>query len=230
MDRVMNQTRNAFEGERHTQQPNSTTWVSNTHSECKAVVVAESRLESATDDNEVRSDETRYLINRWEAEGRVECSLPETEGEVDPVGATTVEEEGSGETLYRINRELLGDWERNEEENITEAVGGGGRDDTDLAYDVELVNQGERLSEISSEEEDSIEVGEAKTVWYRGGISFESSDEEEIHERLVRRRGGGKKRLDLRPKLPKQGKKPPFIQGRTQTTRKLCLGAKPKSK
>ncbi|MED6146738.1 hypothetical protein PIB30_037461 [Stylosanthes scabra] len=76
------------------------------------------------------------------------------------------------------------------------------------------------------EEEDIVaEATEYKRIWSRGGISFDSNDEEEVLERLE-----GKKRVDMRPKKQRNGRKPPCIQGRTLATRTLRLGAKFKLK
>ncbi|MED6118510.1 hypothetical protein PIB30_003256 [Stylosanthes scabra] len=73
------------------------------------------------------------------------CFDPATEVEAELEGVAAEEEEGSKETLYRINRDPLGEWDRNEEVSLTESVGGEDRDVTDLAWNTELVNQGERL-------------------------------------------------------------------------------------
>ncbi|MED6176434.1 hypothetical protein PIB30_088185, partial [Stylosanthes scabra] len=71
------------------------------------------------------------------------------------------------------------------------------------------------------EEDSLVEVEAARTIWKRGGLSFDSSDEEEVTTKLVRRKIECKKRADLRLKLSHQGKKSPCIQGRTLATRKL---------
>ncbi|MED6124277.1 hypothetical protein PIB30_057471 [Stylosanthes scabra] len=95
---------------------------------------------------------------------------------------------------------------------------------------VKLAVESKEIGTESSEEGSLLEVVEAKGVWGRGGLSFNSSDEEEVIARLVKRRPEGKKRSDFRPKKQCQGKRPPCLQGRTLTTRKLRLGAKPKLK
>ncbi|MED6163570.1 hypothetical protein PIB30_081282, partial [Stylosanthes scabra] len=57
-----------------------------------------------------------------------------------------------------------------------------------------------------SEEDNSIEAAEAKDVWCRGGLTFESSGEGEALARLVEKLKK-KKWPDFRPKKRKQGRK-----------------------
>ncbi|MED6164649.1 hypothetical protein PIB30_092245 [Stylosanthes scabra] len=57
--------------------------------------------------------------------------------------------------------------------------------------------------DVESEDEDGhVEASETK-VWDKGGISFYSSDEEEVLARLAERKIVGKGRIDLRPRKQK---------------------------
>ncbi|MED6134646.1 hypothetical protein PIB30_038927 [Stylosanthes scabra] len=77
------------------------------------------------------------------------------------------------------------------------------------------------LSENLSDDDVSAEAAVAKRVWSTGGISFGSSDEDEIAARLTNRRKGGKHRA----KNQKQARKPNCLQGRTLATRSLRSGS-----
>ncbi|MED6226729.1 hypothetical protein PIB30_106589, partial [Stylosanthes scabra] len=74
---------------------------------------------------------------------------------------------------------------------------------------------------ISEDEHSLVEATAAKEIWGRGDQFFDSSDEEEVRAKLSRQKIEGKKRIDLRPKVQRQGKKTPCIQGRTLALRKL---------
>ncbi|MED6160567.1 hypothetical protein PIB30_052622 [Stylosanthes scabra] len=82
----------------------------------------------------------------------------------------------------------------------------------------------------SIEDDDSFaEIIAAKEIWCRAGLFIGSSEEEEIHSKLVRQKKvEGKRRPDFKPKEQRQGKKPPCIHGRSFATRKLMSGTKPK--
>ncbi|MED6145223.1 hypothetical protein PIB30_023172 [Stylosanthes scabra] len=76
-------------------------------------------------------------------------------------------------------------------------------------------------------EDSSVEILAAKEIWCRAGLYIGSSEEEEIHSKLVRQKKvEGKKRPDLRPKEQRQGKKLPCIQGKSFVTRKLMSETK----
>ncbi|MED6210122.1 hypothetical protein PIB30_061118 [Stylosanthes scabra] len=136
--------------------------------------------------------------------------------EVNPSNRVSdeIEEVLSDETLYRLNedcvelarfRELaiqMEDNDGNSENHLVDVVEDG-TDDHNRDW--------ERHSVFSSEEDNSIEVAEVKDSWHRGGLTFESSDEDESLARLVERKIEGKKRSNLRPKKQKQGRKPPCI-------------------
>ncbi|MED6121747.1 hypothetical protein PIB30_033090 [Stylosanthes scabra] len=85
--------------------------------------------------------------------------------------------------------------------------------------------------DVESEDEDGrVEASETKKVWDKEGISFYSSDEEEVLARLAERKIIGKWRIDLRPRKQKQGRKVPCLEGKTITTRTLRLASKIKLK
>ncbi|MED6143031.1 hypothetical protein PIB30_002853 [Stylosanthes scabra] len=225
---------NTLEGGGNVFQPEQVEPLGDTQSECVAVDRVEQCRRSDVDESRDMSDEMLYLINKWENEG-----IRFDDGRTDEVnsacllvngldGIETESEEYSDKTLYRLPSDELGRDEDLQSLADFEVEGDKGADE--LGCDNDIVGQGDRQSDVSSEEEDSVEAGEARSVWNRSGIGFESSDEEEILERLVRRKIEGKRRPDLRPKSTKQGRKPPCIQGRTLATRKLSLGSKPKTK
>ncbi|MED6107192.1 hypothetical protein PIB30_011762 [Stylosanthes scabra] len=76
-------------------------------------------------------------------------------------------------------------------------------------------------SDIDSswDNEDVIEAFESKKVWGKSGLHFGSSDEEELLDRLSRKKGEKRKHERHR-----QGRKPPSILGRTLATRVLRSG------
>ncbi|MED6111595.1 hypothetical protein PIB30_053659 [Stylosanthes scabra] len=85
-------------------------------------------------------------------------------------------------------------------------------------------------SEELSDEDSFFETTESKGVWDRGGLLFDSSEEEEVRARLIKGRPDGKKRADLSPIKQGQSRKAPCIQGKTLATRTLRLGPKHKLK
>ncbi|MED6140410.1 hypothetical protein PIB30_092908 [Stylosanthes scabra] len=180
---------------------------------------------------EERSDETLYQINRAVVTGNLPCRGDEVSGNaVDGItgeigridsGCVSAEKdvnaeeeiEHSEETLYLINNKVV------ERGRISADLVGRGKEKTLNDEDA-----------VSWEEEILAEATESKRVWGKGGISFDSSDEEEVHARLMDRKLDGKKRADLRPKKQRQLRKPLCIQGRTLATKILRLGAKSKLK
>ncbi|MED6176200.1 hypothetical protein PIB30_085784 [Stylosanthes scabra] len=67
--------------------------------------------------------------------------------------------------------------------------------------------------DVESEDEDGrVEALETKKVFDKGGISFYSSDKEEVLTRLAERIIVGKGRIDLRPRKQKQGRKVPCLE------------------
>ncbi|MED6108245.1 hypothetical protein PIB30_021863 [Stylosanthes scabra] len=112
----------------------------------------------------------------------------------------------SEENLYLINSNFVNESRKADDGALRDVIEG---------------DAGEEWESVE-EEDNSAEVLATKEIWCRGGLFFDSSDEEEIHSKLVRQKKiEGKRRTDLRPKEQKQGKKPPYIQGRSFATKKL---------
>ncbi|MED6219979.1 hypothetical protein PIB30_040772 [Stylosanthes scabra] len=119
----------------------------------------------------------------------------------------------SDETLYRINSNFENEQRRVEGENSEFESEGAVGEEWDPVED----------------EDSSAEIIAAKEIWCRAGLFIGSSEEEEIHSKLVRQKKvEGKRQPNLRPEEQRQGKKPPCIQGRSFATRKLMSGTKPK--
>ncbi|MED6148185.1 hypothetical protein PIB30_050753 [Stylosanthes scabra] len=170
------------------------------------------------------SDERLYQINRAAATGNLPCrgdkvSVNVVDGITGKIGRidsgcvsaredVNAEEEikHSGEKLYLINNNMV------ERGQISADLVGRGAEKTLNDEDA-----------VSWEEEILAEATESKRVWAKGGISFDSSDEEEVLARLMDRKLDGKKRVDLRPKKQRQLRKPLCIQGRTLATRTLRI-------
>ncbi|MED6201717.1 hypothetical protein PIB30_097870 [Stylosanthes scabra] len=165
---------------------------------------------------EIQSDETLYLINeeaRARADFFADFDGPGNAAIVRAESATAVEESEEDFDHYEGQRDWLIEG--------ADCTGGDSRFRGPA---------GEHCKEDGSETRLREEVTESKKLWSKGGISFDSNDEEEILVRLVDRKLDGKKRIDLRPKKQRQGRKTPCIQGRTLATRTLRLGAKSKLK
>ncbi|MED6135227.1 hypothetical protein PIB30_044351 [Stylosanthes scabra] len=200
-------------------------------SEKKSLVIDDVSAEAGVETDEEQSDETLYRINSAAITDKPPCGGDELlveamEGVMGKIGRIdsgcasigydeNAEDgiEDSEETLYLINSRMVdkGQFgadsvERREEKTLNE-------EDTNL-WEEEILG----------------EAIESNRVWGRGGISFDSSNEEEVMARLVDRKLGGKKQADVRPKKQRQLWKPRCIQERTLTTRTLSLGIKSKLK
>ncbi|MED6147673.1 hypothetical protein PIB30_045982 [Stylosanthes scabra] len=135
--------------------------------------------------------------------GVAQCGVDEGSGESEFL---------SEETLYCINNYYVGDFCLIEGGKVRVEKQGVNEDGL-IPIDIDGVDSGD--------ENNLIEATAAKEVWNRGGLFFDSSEEEELRAKLVKQKVEGKKRADLRPKVQRQGKKPSCIQGRTLATRKL---------
>ncbi|MED6119136.1 hypothetical protein PIB30_008944 [Stylosanthes scabra] len=184
-------------------------------------------------DEEEFSDETMYLINEDNVERFVN-------GEI--LDEPSLPQGFSDETLYLINEENVGNFMNGEllkESSLPQREDAIDEVDDESVSAVPNTNDLTDLCEegnIDSEEWESVEEDDnsaeilvAKEIRCRAGLFIGSSEEEEIHSKLVRQKKvEGKRRPDLRPKEQRQGKKPPCIQGRSFATRKLMSGTKPK--
>ncbi|MED6145841.1 hypothetical protein PIB30_028947 [Stylosanthes scabra] len=95
----------------------------------------------------------------------------------------------------------------------------------DVSVD-QVHNQWKLVNDDLTEEDNSLEVVVAKGVWDKGGIFFDSSDEEEVVTRFTGRKVQGRKRS----KKFIQTRNLPCIEGRTLATRKLRLATKSKQR
>ncbi|MED6137320.1 hypothetical protein PIB30_063906 [Stylosanthes scabra] len=163
------------------------------------------------DEEEEVSDETLYRINVNAVVGiQIGNGVVEENAELTNLleaqnerSATVCGDEDSlsDETLYRINVSALArtanreaDCELVGEQNSIEDIEGG----TEEVKTAGQLEQAEQF-ELGSYEEDSLfEVEEAKKVWNKGGISFDSSDDEEVIARLSGRKLQRKKRIEVR--------------------------------
>ncbi|MED6158815.1 hypothetical protein PIB30_036323 [Stylosanthes scabra] len=175
-----------------------------------------------------RTDETLYKINEcmlleWRKEAvteggcreettsgvstssELECEVPETVGLESVPGRST--EAATSHQQHNLSSAQFGalrldslSEEFSGEENLVEGI------------------------EEDSEEERYWEVGESKGVWQRGGLWFDSSGDNEILVRLFNCDPENVKRATKKDKKQKQYRKPPSLQGRTLTTRKLLAG------
>ncbi|MED6148576.1 hypothetical protein PIB30_054382 [Stylosanthes scabra] len=209
----------------------------------KAIAIEGCEVAGVLADDEVSSSETSYRVNsgveEWENSSTAELvSLVQGGGSV--VVETGEEDLRSDETLYRINKGGLSEKYQAEdivsEKNfvyiggepdrapISEGYSEGAHKgkETDTATFDEIPKQGQNVNEEFSEDDNSIEGAVAKGVWDKGGIFFNSSDEEEVVARLTGRKVNGKKRS----KKHRQIRNPPCISERTLATRRLRLGSK----
>ncbi|MED6164117.1 hypothetical protein PIB30_086644 [Stylosanthes scabra] len=109
----------------------------------------------------------------------------------------------SGETLYLINREVeVGEWKD--------------LDDSGLA--ATGLQEGSEIEE-SWDNEEVIEAYESKKLWDRSGLFIDSSEEEQVLDKLADRKSEKQKQ-----KKQNQGRRIPCLQGRTLATRKLMSG------
>ncbi|MED6146295.1 hypothetical protein PIB30_033215 [Stylosanthes scabra] len=154
------------------------------------------------------------------------------------------DEEYSDDTLYLINEANVDNFINGEllEERALPLVGGAVNEDdefesaapntVDLA---DLGEEGEDIDEIENYEEDNCltdakDADEAKKVWSKVGLSFYSSNEEEVLNRVAEKKLVSKKRGEMKQKRQKQGRKISCIEGRTLATRTLRLVSKSKLK
>ncbi|MED6224614.1 hypothetical protein PIB30_085839 [Stylosanthes scabra] len=199
---------------------------------------------SPTIDSEFVSSDTLYCINWDRIEGTIQSSdeiaTRVIGGDEDgstiqrTIGAGNGEEEASDETLYRINPDVVGcnladdgmlleDDDAGGDVNEENKTGAGDHKVTiaSLYNDIDELNEfsseAEDHSEEMSDEDNSREVAATKEVWGKSGISFDSSNEEEVVARLSNRKIAGKKRS----KKHRQTRIGPCIQGRTLATRLL---------
>ncbi|MED6146691.1 hypothetical protein PIB30_036846 [Stylosanthes scabra] len=73
------------------------------------------------------------------------------------------------------------------------SVGASEENKVDGASFNQLPNQSQHVNEVLTDEDNSLEAAEAKGVWDKGGIFFDSSDEEEVVARLTVRKVEGRK-------------------------------------
>ncbi|MED6148308.1 hypothetical protein PIB30_051931 [Stylosanthes scabra] len=128
----------------------------------------------------------------------------------------------SDETLYRINLDCA--------VGAQNQCGDGMVKEYDLGVNGDLPEVPSNEDIESEEEDNKIEAARTKEIWGRGGLFFDSSDEQEVRSKLSKQKLEGNKRADLRPKVQRQGRKAPCIQGRSLATRKLMSSTKPKLK
>ncbi|MED6147394.1 hypothetical protein PIB30_043702 [Stylosanthes scabra] len=189
------------------------------------------------------NDETRYKINEaafkdvadgdgdsasWSADvlidGKEQCVVvgPDTNGEgvVD------------GQASHVNLGEQLGNLEENGQPAELQIVLGFQKVvGVNLSNNNDVINKQNLEAETlgcdeNSEEDNSKEVAAAKEVWGKGGISFDSSDEEEVVARLSNRKIAGKKKS----KKHRQIRVANCIEGRTLATRLPRSESKSKSK
>ncbi|MED6163299.1 hypothetical protein PIB30_078498 [Stylosanthes scabra] len=98
--------------------------------------------------------------------------------------------------------------------------------------DLTAVNvERDQNTEVDSSEEDSFEEAtESRGLWRKGGLFFDSSEDDEVLTRLFNCDPDRVKRATKKSKKQKQGRKPPNIQGRSLATRILLSGTKQKSR
>ncbi|MED6145221.1 hypothetical protein PIB30_023170 [Stylosanthes scabra] len=208
-------------------------------------------------DCEEGSVETLYRLTEKEflgGDSRVNLLPANYEGDDQLIGGARIgttardDESNSSETLYYINKEVLREqWQSESLKEIEvgcdlETESQGGCANGDIQSEIEGSNETMCRINIgnstnsgslcdSIEDDSSAEFCANEEIWCRGGLSFDSGDEEEVRSKLSRRkRLEGKKRTDLKPKDQRQGKRPPCIQGRTLATRKLMSSTKSKLK
>ncbi|MED6111599.1 hypothetical protein PIB30_053663 [Stylosanthes scabra] len=182
---------------------------------------------SAIDGEETASDETRYKINEQAFK-----SAREGRGFTDSIDAEFSSALKGGSKP--LGEELQ---ERPDESDAGVAIPDSvdtcvnfhdvGHGDPDLTRPVvdesraiddnEHSGQTDSLCDEISDEDDSEEVEVTREIWSSGGVSFVSSDEEELVDRLTNRRKGGRNRS----KKQRQYWKPNCIKGRTLATRTL---------
>ncbi|MED6140358.1 hypothetical protein PIB30_092383 [Stylosanthes scabra] len=189
---------------------------------------------SAVGDLCTDSDESRYLINQQAFIGALEvdndakldeCELSSVLRQVCVVGEQVKENEFSGVPGIVVA------FPTKEHINVDEASDGEGVLKGALSGDAVIgignfdnlsSERWDSLSEELSDDDVSVEVAAARGVWIMGGVSFGSSDEEEVVTRMTNRRKGWKSRT----KHQKQSLKPNYLEGRTLATRSLKLGSK----
>ncbi|MED6204968.1 hypothetical protein PIB30_013735 [Stylosanthes scabra] len=132
-------------------------------------------------------------------------------------------EERSDETLYKLaEKAIRGVADSVETQNNKEDIGFLG--DVDWR---ELTEEGTNDEIHIGETEEGggeytlLEAAESKRLWDRTGIFFDSSEEEDVVEKLVNRKLKKKERAELRQRKQSQGRKVPCIQGKTLATRML---------
>ncbi|MED6200226.1 hypothetical protein PIB30_083088 [Stylosanthes scabra] len=146
------------------------------------------------------------------------------------------EESLSNETLYLINDFARVRFENSNAErglvDVQDHLGDG--DDYDgskgAIYIEELLKQAGQFEQDSCDEDLLIEAAEAKKIWRKGGISFDSCDEDEVIARVSGLKVQRKKRAEVRQRRQQHHRRPPSIQGRSMSTRKLISGTKSKLK
>ncbi|MED6217550.1 hypothetical protein PIB30_018760 [Stylosanthes scabra] len=216
--------------------------VRQTQSVCKS---SKGGSAAAVDVEEEHSDETLYKINENFLRGTLEEDNRTINGDVEfsciPKEGNECDEEEEVSDTAGVGGEYANGDDVNE--NCRTDIGGGinisielGKFDqstlrkedfraaeTDVEKKIVRDNaQWDSGSEELSDEDLSTEVVVAREVWNLGGLSFGSSDEEEVLGRLTNRRRGGKKYS----KSQKQSWNPTCLQGRTLATRTLRSGSK----
>ncbi|MED6216952.1 hypothetical protein PIB30_012958 [Stylosanthes scabra] len=183
------------------------------------------RQQGCTEEVEDKANEENGEQGQWDSLSEELSDESDVDGGVllpSPSGAPRIEDRActhcvngdnlansaslSDETLYLINSNFVNE-SRRAEGVISKFESEGG--------------VGEEWESIK-EEDNSTENLAAKEVWCCAGLFIDSSEEGEIHSKIVRQKKvEGKRRPDLRPKEQRQVKKPPCIQGRSFATRKL---------
>ncbi|MED6180016.1 hypothetical protein PIB30_006506 [Stylosanthes scabra] len=162
-------------------------------------------------------EQARFRVNRWSG------------------GVESKEEVYSDETLYLINEDNVGKFINGKllNEDTMPLVDDENDDDGDNVSAIpntkdlaDLCEDGEDGDEIEQSDEENClteaeEAEEAKKVWSESGLSFYSNNEEEVLNRVADKKLVCKKRGELRQKRQRQGKKIPFIEGKTLSTRTL---------
>ncbi|MED6145301.1 hypothetical protein PIB30_023883 [Stylosanthes scabra] len=179
-----------------------------------------SKIGERTVDEEERSDETLYKINK-EA---FRCGFGDDANEVVRETAVTSEWMENSTELGQTSVAVVANGDHRGPLNagigptdqpiVSEAVAGNLQEDERAKSP--LIKVWDEAGDELSDEEDSAEVNVARELWSSGGLSFVSSDEEEIVDRLTNRKGGGDKG---RSKKFRRLRKPPSIQGRALATR-----------
>ncbi|MED6155138.1 hypothetical protein PIB30_002870 [Stylosanthes scabra] len=189
---------------------------------------SESRIEEETVDGGADSEnsekdesvETLYKIN--------ECMLLEWRKESDAVLETVLVPEEE----MRVNGGVQGAADKTHC-SVSENPGLNGDVDAllqgcSLEKGVLVVNADRNQSSDDdiSEDDKFEEATASKGLWKRGGLLFDSSDDDEVLTRLFNCDPDNVKRATKKSKKQKQARNPPNIQGRTLATRKLLSETK----